>query len=144
MRGDGVRRIYKFSFLILILVSFIFVNGCSGQTPSFLKIVHWKQKETPVDLAVDHYEQGQKYEAAGNREKAIEEFETAQRISPRPIVYYKLGLLYAAKGQYDLARIDFQKAVDMSPTFEEAKKELATLPSKPSSVPPVSADTTKK
>lgn len=136
-----MRIVYRFSLVLIILGSFVIANGCGGQTPSFLKIVHWKKKKTPVDLAVDHYELGQKYEAAGNQEKAIEEFETAQRISPRPIVYYKLGLLYAAKGQYDLARTDFQKAVDMSPTFIEAKKELATLPAKTA---PVSADTTKK
>ncbi len=131
----------KISLIVIILGSFIITEGCGGQMPSFLKIVHWKKKKSPTDLAVDHYEQGQKYEAAGNRDKAIEEFETAQKLSPRPIVYYKLGLLYAAKGQYDLARADFQKAVDLSPTFVEAKKELATLPA---NTPPVSTDTTGK
>ena len=135
-----MKSISKVLASIVILITFMNLNGCSTtQTPSWLKIVHWKKDKTPIDLSIDHYEKGQKYETAGNRQKAIEEYETAQKLSPRPIVYYKLGLLYAAQGQYDLAKTNFKNAIKLDPSFEEAKKELATLET---GATPVSMDTT--
>jgi tetratricopeptide (TPR) repeat protein len=140
VKGDGMKSISKILVNVVILISVVNLNGCStSQTPSWLKIVHWKKDKTPLDLSIDHFEKGQKYETAGNRQKAIEEYEAAQKLSPRPIVYYKLGLLNAAQGQYDLAKTNFKNAIKLDPNFEEAKKELATLET---GSPPVSMDTT--
>ena len=122
--------------VFISLLSFITL-GCS--TPSYLKPVKWKKEKGPMEYAIEHYEKGLSYEERGEREKAIEEYQAAQKLSPRPIVYYKLGLLYAAEGHYDSAGTNFQKAIELSPTFEEAKKELATILSIRT---PVSSDTT--
>ena len=111
---------------MVFILSTVYI-GCA--TPGWLKPVHWKKEKTPLDYAIDHYELGQKYEAAGNRGKAIEEYQTSLQYSPRPIVCYKLGLLYAAEGDYTKAKTNLEKAIELSPTFEDAKKELETLSS---------------
>jgi tetratricopeptide (TPR) repeat protein len=41
--------------------------------------------------------------------------------------HYRLGLIYEKKGDKDLARREYQTAVQLNPKFEDAKKALATL-----------------
>jgi tetratricopeptide (TPR) repeat protein len=115
--------------MVLIIVSLAgMFLGC--QVPKSMQQVKWKAKPTKIDQSLAHYEQGLKLEADGETQKAIKEYESSVQILPRPVVYYRLGLVYAADQKYDKAADNYRKALVLNPDYVEAKKELESLPVK--------------
>lgn len=124
------------SLLILVM------SGC--KTPSWLEQKRWKEKPTPVDLALIKYEEGVKFEIQGDWDKAVIAYEEANKISPRPAAYYRLGMINAANRQYDKSRECFEKALELNPEYNEAAKELKSLPKNGDSpAPGLSRDTSE-
>ncbi|MDI6784127.1 MAG: tetratricopeptide repeat protein, partial [bacterium] len=103
----------------------------------FLKIpsANKQQKKEPakdkLTLAIEHYERGVQFERDGKREEAITAYKKANDLSPRPAAYYRLGLIYAAQAEYPTAITNFEKALELVPTFEAAKKGLDRIKSLP-------------
>ena len=85
--------------------------------------------ENKITQAINAYERGLQFEQAGKPDTAIAEYKRANEISPRPVAYYHLGLIYAAKAEYLTAISNFEKALELVPTFEAAKKELDRIKS---------------
>ena len=102
--------------------------GC--QVPKSMQQVKWKDKPTKLDQSLAHYEEGLRLEADGQRQKAIEQYEASVQISPRPVVYYRLGSLYADDQKYDKAAENYKQALALNPNYADAKKELDALPVK--------------
>ena len=83
---------------------------------------------SPVDArrqAVDLLAQGERYEAEGEYQLALEFFNQAAERSPRPAIFYHMGHCYAALGQYERAIPYYQKALSLAPDYALAKYELA-------------------
>ena len=80
-------------------------------------------KTYPNDTLI-RYEAAVVYWDLGNVEKALEQFQLAQR-NPHKRLYAiaYLGRCFAAKEQYDMAIEQFEKAVKEMPTMDEAKME---------------------
>ena len=80
-------------------------------------------KTYPNDTLI-RYEAAVVYWDLGNVEKALEQFQLAQR-NPQKRLYAiaYLGRCFAAKEQYDMAIEQFEKAVKDMPTMDEAKME---------------------
>ena len=107
---------------LLILVS---TWGCSSSS-----LFH-RHKKTNTDeqlkQSLVHYEQGLRLEQEGKSDEAIAEYKKVIDISPRPAAYYHLGLIYATKGDYPTAISNFEKAIELVPTYDAAKKELERI-----------------
>ncbi len=83
---------------------------------------------SPVEArrqAVDLLAQGERYEAAGEYQLALEFFNQAAEHSPRPAIFYHIGHCYAALGQYERAIPYYQKTLSLAPDYALAKYELA-------------------
>jgi tetratricopeptide (TPR) repeat protein len=125
-----------------LTLSALLLSGC--KTPSWLEQKRWKDKPTPVDMALVKYEEGVKFEMQGEWDKASIAYEEANKISPRPVAYYRLGMIAATNRQYDKAKFDFQKALELNPNYKEAADELKSLPANGNQpAPEVSKDTAK-
>jgi tetratricopeptide (TPR) repeat protein len=115
-------RVYPIggSLPIVILV-LVLLAGC--QWP-------WSKKEETVPhgrlirSAVDYYEMGRNLEEAGNYPSAIDKYRESIAISPRPAAYYALGSLLGQMLQFDAAKENLRKALELSPGFGAARREL--------------------
>ncbi len=83
---------------------------------------------SPVEArrqAIDLLTQGERYEAEGEYQLALEFFIQAAERSPRPAIFYHMGHCYAALGQYEQAIPHYQEALSLAPDYALAKYELA-------------------
>ena len=103
---------------ILLFVFFIFLFlGCSAVN-----------RERPEDLrrkAMDHSGRGERLEREGEYILAIQEFLEAEKLSPRPAVYYHLGHCYLKIDEPGRAEDYLSRALKMAPDYREAQIELA-------------------
>jgi tetratricopeptide (TPR) repeat protein len=74
--------------------------------------------------ALDYTEQARAYQERGEYKRAIELYDQALALSPRPVVLCELGTCYSRTG--DLARAEeyLTRALDMDPTYTQARYEL--------------------
>jgi len=107
----------KFYSFILLLVLTIPVWGCSVFSGDKDPLLRRK--------AMDHFGRGEILEKQGNYSLAIEEFLKSEELSPRPGVYYHLGHCYWKLQEPGRAVEFYQKAIDLSPDYKQAKIELA-------------------
>jgi tetratricopeptide (TPR) repeat protein len=99
----------------LLVLGVLFFSGC--------KTLSHRQKEDTLTQSINCFERGLALEQDGKPDAAIPEYKKSVDLSPRPIVYYHLGLIYAAKADYPTAIANFDKAIALVPTYEEAIKE---------------------
>lgn len=60
--------------------------------------------------------------------KAIEILKRGIKLNnENPLVHYHLGLCYEALGNFEDAKKEFRKAIELKPNLEEAKKHLDKL-----------------
>ena len=72
---------------------------------------------TPTNATVYYY-RAMAYDAVNNYEKAISDYKTTLKYAPdMSIAYYSLGVDYEAINNYSLAKLNFQKYIDL--TIEE-------------------------
>ena len=84
------------------------------------------------------YNRGNNHLRAGNYDGAIQAFTEALRLDPNhAAAYYERGLVYARKGEYDRARIDFNKLLELGWDVEVLPK----LPDSPQSTATPRLDT---
>ena len=80
------------------------------------------------ELGGPHANLGLIYRQAGKLAEAVNEFETAVRLSPRQPVYLnQLGITYRQKGDFAKARDAYQKALALDPGYAGATLNLGIL-----------------
>ena len=80
------------------------------------------------ELGGPHANLGLIYRQAGKLPEAVNEFETAVRLSPRQPVYLnQLGITYRQKGDFAKARDAYQKALALDPGYSGATLNLGIL-----------------
>lgn len=117
-----MRKLINTKFVIVsigcLLLGMLFA-GCTTLSK------HARKKDTTdvLSRSINHFEQGFTLEQDGKADAAMVEYNKSIELSPRPVVYYHLGLIYAAKADYPAAIANFDKAIALVPTYEEAIKE---------------------
>jgi tetratricopeptide (TPR) repeat protein len=113
----------KLKIVVIIAGSFMFgillFSGCTTLSQQQRK----KDATDTFNQAINSYERGLALEQDGKPEAAIAEYKKSIELSPRPVAYYHLGLIYAAKADYPTAIANFDKAIALVPTYEAAIKE---------------------
>jgi tetratricopeptide (TPR) repeat protein len=110
----------NFKIVSILMLSLIIITaGCSTLSRQQRK----KEQNDTLTQSINRFERGLTLEQDGKPDAAIAEYKKAVELSPRPIVYYHLGLIYAAKADYPTAIANFDKAIALVPTYEEAIKE---------------------
>ncbi|MFB3896367.1 MAG: tetratricopeptide repeat protein [bacterium] len=104
---------------IWCLAVVILFTGCT----TLSKHARKKDETDILTQSINHFERGLALEQDGKADAAVVEYKQSIELSPRPIVYYHLGLIYAAKADYATAIAHFDKAIALVPTYEEAIKE---------------------
>ncbi len=74
-----------------------------------------------------HMARGDQYMEAGRFEKAIEEYGRVLDILESAEVYYNIGYIKTAKGEYDEALAAFRKATQLNQMFAKAYKAMAEV-----------------
>jgi tetratricopeptide (TPR) repeat protein len=71
---------------------------------------------TPEDLSVVYYNRGTAYNSKGDRDRAIQDYDQAIRLSPNdPAIYMARGISYFGKGDFDHAIQNFNEPISLSP-----------------------------
>jgi tetratricopeptide (TPR) repeat protein len=106
------------SIWYLILAIFLF-TGCTTLSQQQRK----RDKADNLIQSINYFDRGLTLEQDGKPEAAMVEYKKSIELSPRPVVYYHLGLIYAAKADYPAAIANFDKAIALVPTYDAATKE---------------------
>ncbi|MBI1387702.1 MAG: tetratricopeptide repeat protein [bacterium] len=108
------------AFALCLLILFAFgLAGCQSQ-----QIDPFKQS---VRQALDHYYQGENLERQRDFAGAAAEYQKSIEISPRPMAYYRLAMVSMALGDFQAGRANLEKALQLSPSFDEARKRIAMI-----------------
>lgn len=84
--------------------------------------------ELKADYAPAHYEISIVYEEQGRLAEALAKMESVKRYNPFDVgVAFQLGVLYLRQGKNDLAQMEFERAVELVPTFVNAHWYLASV-----------------
>lgn len=76
--------------------------------------------------AAYHFQMGESYLREQNITSALVEFTEAEKYIPDdPQLLSFLGIVYFRKGKYDIAEQKYLKALEIKPTFSEARNHLA-------------------
>ena len=114
---------------------FALVLGSFGMS-TLVRNAIWREPVTlwreSVDLAPTHFRPrlllGEALQDAGQRDAAIEQYQTAIRLRPTdPTAYVKAGQCFAEVGQFARAREHFLKAIDVAPRDLSARRSLTVL-----------------
>jgi len=90
---------------------------------SLSKAISLKSDYTPA-----HYYLALAYERQGNLAEAISRMEAVSIASPYDVgVSLQLGILYLQQGKTDLARQEFENAIELAPNFANARWYLAAV-----------------
>jgi len=88
------------------------IRGCSGFIDS---------GASGNNLAIAHANRGIAYDALGNTDRAIAEFDAALRVNPGyAVAYYNRGIAYSGLGDIVRAIADFDKAVALEASDPDA------------------------
>jgi len=81
--------------------------------------------EAAKNQAAYHYQMGESFLAENNVAGALRELTEAEKITPDdPQLLNLLGLAYFRKNRYDLAEQKYLKAIELRPTYSEARNNL--------------------
>lgn len=99
-------------------------TGNSGDARVLLR----EANEIKTDYAPARFLLAQIEVGAGNISEAIQEMRNTQFLVPNDIgVLFQLGLLYYQDGQFENARIVFERAVELNPNYSNARYFLGLL-----------------
>lgn len=110
------------SFVLTLALLFGVSTGCMRQQAP-------KKKEISRS-ALDAYYEGERHLRSGNLAGAREAFERSLEVAPRPQVHWRLAQLLAEAGEFDAARAELENAIQESPSFSAAHRELVRLDAK--------------
>lgn len=80
-----------------------------------------------VMKALDLFEAGVEQEMANHPEEALQIYQQSLEISPRPIVYYRMGVVQSLLGAYDAALDSLEQALLLSPSMTLAEREKVRI-----------------
>lgn len=104
-------------FIFALMAAATFFSGCSVT-----------YRETPEQMrrrALDHFGRGRRLEKKGDYANAVRQYLKAEKLSPRPAVYYRLGHCYMEMGEPRRAEKHLEKALELAPDYRRAQIELA-------------------
>ena len=114
------RKKNLFSILIVVLIVVL-----------FLVILFGKDILLKPDDAVAYYNRGVDYQAIGDLDRAITDYDKAIQLKPDfTKAYYSRGLAYATKGDKQSASADFKKTLELcgnSTLCQDAQQQLDTF-----------------
>lgn len=92
-------------------------------TRSYFQTGYWKDTphllthalEINRESAISHRTLGYYYEREDNYEKAISHFSLASRLDPQSSDYHRLGSIYLALRNFNVAKSNFEKAIALTP-----------------------------
>jgi tetratricopeptide (TPR) repeat protein len=139
--GDGVGRLRLWSectggaaraFVPVVLTLVAIALGVETMARNAVwrsPVALWRES---VDLAPAHYRPrlllGEALQDEGRHTEAIEEYKAAIQLRPKdPTGYDKLGALYAALGRVPEARSMFDRALEVDPHDEQARRALRVM-----------------
>jgi tetratricopeptide (TPR) repeat protein len=77
-------------------------------------------KDTKANLAIAHYNRGNDYQADGDHDKAIADYNKSIDLKPQASAYHNRGYSYSRKDLYDKAIADYDKALKLEPKHKFA------------------------
>lgn len=77
--------------------------------------------------SLEYYYDGESLERQRDFTGAAEAYKKSIEISPRPRAYYRLAMVTMADGDYESGKAYLEKAVNLSPSFAEAKQRIEML-----------------
>jgi tetratricopeptide (TPR) repeat protein len=84
----------------------------AGEAPQALKYLTEAEQKKPNDAVIE-YDLGLAYDQRGLKDQALSHLQNALKIKPDyPEALNTMGYIYATRGQFELARGAFQKALD--------------------------------
>lgn len=96
----------------LLLLLLLLLQGCAYQ-------------ETARKEAAYHYQMGLSYLGENNPTGALIEFTEAEKATPDdPELLNYLGMAYFRKGRFDLAEQKYRRALELRPSYSEARNNL--------------------
>lgn len=96
------------------------LTGCSGFPPMSEAA---REIETR-DLALQSYDEGTRFAEAGNLELALERFQRAEALGPRPRVLFETGRTLEQLGRPEEALLRYARALKLAPDYQEARLAL--------------------
>jgi len=113
--------------LLVALVMLVFMSYATIEQIGIWKnsIVLWNHVVDKEPLAGVYNNLGAAYQAKGQFDMAIEQYQAALRLKPdNADAHYNLGAAYQAKGQFDMAIEQYQAALRLKPDNAEAHNNL--------------------
>lgn len=99
-------------FVLVMLFALVLSSGCAAMEASRKKASY-------------HYQMGLSFLVEGNYTRALIELTEAEKITPDdPVLLNYLGQAYFFKKRFDLAVTKYQRAVELRPTYSEARNNL--------------------
>lgn len=136
---------------MLILISFMFVIGCSGEDPIHDKVrdaVHLTKEgkysqavdiydyivksgafaNDKINLAIIYYNRALTQSSAGNYERAVADYAQALKLRPDfPTCLHNRSVVYEKMGDFAKAIADIKSLLELEPSDEDAIKRLRYL-----------------
>ena len=98
--------------IVFLLAVSLLASGCALNQASKNKTLY-------------HFEMGQSFYAENNFTGALVEFSEAEKLTPKdPNLLNYLGLTLFRKGRFDLAEAKYLRAIELKPSFSEARNNL--------------------
>lgn len=102
---------------IIALSTLVVLNGCS----SWNKQEEIKKSDLYLQMATSHMD-------SGNYPFALRDLLSAEKYNPsNPVIQNNLGLVYFMRERYDQSIAHLQKALDLQPTYTDARNNLARV-----------------
>lgn len=126
----GLMTGYPDSGSVFVSAAALYTNR--QQFDKSFALLEARLRERPGELAI-HYQIGRTAAVSGQNldrgEEALKRYiASPPERGPAPAnAHYRLGMIYDKKGSKDLARKEYQTAIQLNPKYEDAKKALAGL-----------------
>jgi len=107
---------------LLCVAALVFLSGCS-EIPIYTD-------DQRVGLSLQEFRMAQNAQKDMRYDKALDHYERSLVISERPLVHYELAMLLGDLGRYEDARAHLNAALDLSSSYEKAKRGFEIIATK--------------
>lgn len=130
---NKISNIVRWKYLIIVILA-IFLILLAGRT--IVRNIDWKSEDnlwiaagkTSPSSPNNHNNLGDVYGRWGNKQKALEEFQTAIRLKPNyGDAYHNLANTYLEVGQVDKALENYENAIKYNPNLWQSYQNIAAI-----------------
>ncbi len=133
LAGIGILKFRKYKWVIIFLLALTLI-ALSART--ILRNIDWKNEDnlwiatgkTSPSSPNNHNNLGDVYGRQGDKQKALQEFQTAIALKPNyGDAYHNLANTYREIGQLDKALENYQKALQFNPNLWQSHQNIAAI-----------------